>query len=88
MNDIETHHGHITEKERDTARLLLAEGHPRWLVAAMLGRHPLAFNGTGRRPADNRRKTGAHLNINDARRDNRQMGLEEWEPPTTDDTAE
>ncbi|MFC3180477.1 hypothetical protein [Cypionkella sinensis] len=81
LNEVEVHHGTLTDKELQTAQLLLAEGHPRWLVGAMLGCHPLAFNGTGRRPADSRRRLGGHLTTRDARRDVRQIGLDDWEPP-------
>lgn len=56
INEIETRSGPISQAERDTAQLLLAEGHARWIVAAMLGRLPLAFNGTDAKPADNRRR--------------------------------
>lgn len=73
--------GSISDDENRTAALLLAEGHPRWVVAAMLGRHPLAFNGTGRSPADSRRKLGGHLKTKDARTDIRQDNLLDWQPP-------
>lgn len=75
VNEIEVHNGPISEKERETARLLLAEGHARWVVAAMLGRFPLAFNGTGAKPIDRRRKIGGHLSVRDAARDPRQISM-------------
>jgi hypothetical protein len=67
-------YGPITLEERQTAALLLAEGHPRWIVAAMLGRFPLAFTGAGRSPRGYRPK-GSHLSLGEARRDQRQMTL-------------
>jgi len=76
INTVETRSGSITDKERDTARLLLAEGHPRWVVAAMLGRFPLAFDGTGRKPSSTRRKTGGNLTLQAAANDPRQMSLD------------
>jgi hypothetical protein len=75
VNEIEVRQGPISDKERETARLLLAEGHARWLVAAMLGRFPLAFTGTGARPTDRRRRIGGHLTTRDAARDPRQISM-------------
>lgn len=87
MNEIKPHHGKLTEKELQTARILLADGNPRWLVGAMLGCHPLTFNGTGSRP-EGRRRIGGRLSVKDARRDSRQISLDEWVPPTTGDSGE
>ena len=75
INEITVHNGPITEKERETAQLLLADGHARWVVAAMLGRFPLAFNGTGAKPTDNRRRTGGNLTARDAAKDPRQISM-------------
>jgi hypothetical protein len=80
MNEIELQHGHITDKERQTARHLLADGHARWVVAAMLGRFPLAFSGTRAKPADRRPKLGGGMTLRDAARDPRQISMVDvWE---------
>lgn len=78
INEIETCSGPISEAERHTARLLLADGHPRWVVAAMLGRFPLAFDGTGRKPERPRRVTGGDLPLRDARHDPRQISMDDF----------
>lgn len=75
LNEITVSHGKVSDKERDTASLLLAEGHARWVVAAMLGRFPLAFTGTGAKPADRRPKIGSHLTTRDAAKDPRQISM-------------
>ena len=75
INEIETRSGPISDAERQTARLLLAEGHARWVVAAMLGRFPLAFDGTGRRPARPRKITGGDLPLGAAKNDPRQSDI-------------
>lgn len=77
INEVEVHHGPISEKERETARLLLAEGHARWVVAAMLGRFPLAFTGTGAKPADRQPRLGGGMSVRDAARDPRQISMED-----------
>lgn len=89
MNEI-THiqHGMVTDAERQTAKLLLDEGHPRWLVAAMLGRFPLAFSGTGAKPNDSRKPIGGNLTTRDARKDHRQFSMEDLFGPDPDMTAE
>lgn len=77
LNVIEVRHGPVSDKERETAKLLLADGLPRWVVAAMLGRFPLAFTGTGAKPGSNRRgKIGGGLSVRDAARDPRQIGMD------------
>lgn len=78
INDIEIRHGRIAEEERQTARLLLNDGHARWVVAAMLGRFPLAFDGTGKKPADKRPRIGGGMSIRDAREDPRQIGMQDY----------
>ncbi len=75
INEIETHTGPISEKERDTARLLLQEGHARWVVAAMLGRFPLAFSNTGGKTERLRTKIGSNLTARDAASDPRQTSM-------------
>lgn len=77
--------GRVTNDERRTARLLLADGHPRWLVAAMLGRFPLAFNGTGQPPSQSRTPKGGNLSSRDARDDPRQFSMEDLFGPSDDD---
>ncbi|MDZ4393802.1 hypothetical protein [Cypionkella sp.] len=69
MNKIKLHRGAVSAKQRQTAQLLLAEGHPHWLVAAMLGCHPQSFKSNALPPADNRRLIGRRLNAPAVRRD-------------------
>ncbi len=84
INDVVEIHGPITDEERLTAKLLLAEGNARWLVGAILGRHPLAFNGTGRAPGYSRRKYGRQLSSAAARADVRQFGMDWMDEPPED----
>lgn len=77
INDIETRQGPISEKERETARLLFQEGYVRWVVAAMLGRFPLEISNTGDRPERPRGKYGRTLSTRDAARDPRQISMED-----------
>lgn len=86
MNEIVESHGPISDEERQTAKLLLDEGRPRWVVAAILGRHPLAFNGTGRAPGDSRRKYGRQLSSAAAKADIRQVGMD-WLDEAPEDTG-
>ncbi|WP_223639252.1 helix-turn-helix domain-containing protein [Rhodobacter sp. TJ_12] len=71
--------GTVTDDERQTAALLLAEGMPRWLVAAKLGRHPLAFNATGRKPAQSMTPapTGRSMSLAAAHADDRQSAFDD-----------
>lgn len=78
INRIVTNSGPISDAERRTAHLLLEEGHPRWVVAAMLGRFPLAFDGTGRKPQRTRAIKGGDLPLRDARHDTRQMSMDDF----------
>ena len=85
INEIELKHGAIQDKERETARQLLSEGHARWVVAAMLGRFPLAFDGSGEKRTDNRRRAGSNLTVKDAARDPRQISMVAmWDDLITD----
>jgi hypothetical protein len=78
INDILiVRNGPVTEDERRTARLLLGEGHARWLVAAMLGRFPLAFDGIGGPPAGSRKTSHGYLPGSAARSDPRQFSLDD-----------
>ena len=78
INDIPiVRSGPVTDDERRTARLLLGDGHPRWLVAAMLGRFPLAYDGIGAPPASSRKTGHAHLPGSAARTDPRQFSLDD-----------
>jgi hypothetical protein len=81
MNDI-THiqTGPVSDDERRTARLLQDDGHPRWLIAAMLGRFPLAFSGTGASPNQGRKPVGGHLSVRAAQTDERQMMMDLFGP--------
>ena len=80
LNEIAISTGPISDTERRTARLLLDEGHPRWVVGAMLGRFPLAFDGTGRKPERPRKVTGGDLPLRDAKHDPRQISMDNfWE---------
>ncbi len=76
VNEIEVRHGPILAEERATARVLLDEGLARWVVAAKLGRFPLAFNGTGRAPSEKRRSRGGNLSSAAARQDERQIAMD------------
>lgn len=78
INNIELAHGTITPEERHTARLLLQEGHARWVVAAMLGRFPLAFEGTGKTPADRRPRLGGGMTLQAALHDPRQISMDDY----------
>ncbi len=78
INDITLAHGPVTPEERQTARLLLDEGHARWVVAAMLGRFPLAFDGTGKTPAEKRPRLGGGMTLHAARHDPRQIGMDDY----------
>jgi hypothetical protein len=78
--------GPVTDDERRTARLLLGDGHARWLVAAMLGRFPLAFDGIGAPPAGSRKTSHGHLPGSAARNDPRQFSLDDLFGP--DDTPD
>lgn len=78
INQITTRTGPISDAERQTARLLLDEGHARWVVAAMLGRFPLAFNGTGRKPSRPRKVTGGDLPSSAAKNDPRQISMNDF----------
>ena len=76
INEIETRSGAISAAERQTARLLLNDGHARWVVAAMLGRFPLAFDGTGKKPTRPRKAaTGSDLSASAAKHDPRQSDI-------------
>lgn len=89
LNEINITNGPISEIERRTARLLLDEGHARWVVAAMLGRFPLAFNGTGTKPPRPRKVTGGDLPLNAAKSDPRQLSMDDfWNDLFGDDTRE
>lgn len=68
--------GPVSDDERRTARLLLGDGHARWLVAAMLGRFPLAFDGIGGPPTGSRKTGHGHLPASAARSDSRQFSLD------------
>lgn len=80
INEIETRHGPISDAERQTARLLFAEDHPRWVVAAMLGRFPLAIDGSGRTPErkSSHKATGGDLSRSAARSDPRQIDMQDF----------
>lgn len=80
INSIETRSGPISTAERQTARLLLDEGHARWVVAAMLGRFPLAFDRGGRAPErKSRRKiAGGELPLGAAKQDPRQISMDDF----------
>jgi hypothetical protein len=88
MNDI-THlpRGKISDEERRTAGMLLTDGNPRWLVAAMLGRHPLALTGKGRAPGKTKRPLGGHLMVRHARTDQRQISLDDLFGPRDDEAT-
>ena len=75
INHIELSYGKITDEERRVARMLLADNHARWVVAAMLGRFPLAFTGNGGKPSEPRRKLGGELSKSAARQDPRQITM-------------
>lgn len=78
INDITlVRNGRVSDEERRTARLLQSEGDPRWLVAAKLGRFPLAFEGTGLAPTESRRPQGGNLSTGAARNDPRQITMED-----------
>ncbi|MEA5163436.1 hypothetical protein U5903_21885 [Cereibacter johrii] len=77
INEIEVRYGPISDLERETAKHLLAEGHPRWVVAAMIGRFPLTFNGAGTAPKGRRQKFGGNLSTREARRDPRQASMDD-----------
>lgn len=80
INEIVISTGPISDAERRTARLLLDEGHARWVVGAMLGRFPLTFNGTGRKPERPRKVSGGELPLRDAKHDPRQISMDDfWE---------
>jgi len=78
INNIELAHGPITTEERQAARLLQDEGYARWVVAAMLGRFPLAFKGTGKTPADRRPRLGGGMSLEAAKHDPRQIGMDDY----------
>jgi hypothetical protein len=89
MNEITLiNHGKVSDDERRTARLLQTEGHPRWLVAAMLGRFPLAFEGVGGSPSDGRRPMGGHLAVRDAKADVRQFSMDDLFGPLDAEVAD
>lgn len=69
--------GKISDDEKRTARLLLADGVPRWIVAAMLGRFPLTFRGVGNKAKERKKPIGSHLATRDARSDERQYDMED-----------
>lgn len=77
VNEIGLARGPVTAAERQTARLLLDEGHARWVVAAMLGRFPLAFDGTGKTSAEKRPRPGGGMTLHAARNDPRQISMED-----------
>jgi hypothetical protein len=87
INSIEVRSGPISEGERRTASLLLADGHPRWVVAAMLGRFPLTLTRSGPAPERSRRAAiGGHLSRADALRDPRQQTMDQlWSDLFGDD---
>lgn len=73
-DDLIIRSGRLSQAELETARLLLEDGDPRWLVAAKLGVFPLAFSGTGRKPERKRPPTeGGYLPRAAARNDPRQL---------------
>lgn len=79
INSIEVRTGPISESERQTASLLLADGHPRWVVGAMLGRFPLTLTRSGPPPERSRRASaGGHLSRADALRDPRQQTMDQF----------
>ncbi|WP_131725699.1 helix-turn-helix domain-containing protein [Rhodobacter capsulatus] len=80
LNDVKIiRKGQLSDEERQTAALLLAEGVARWEVAARLGCHPLAFNASGRKPAKREpaqpKASGRKLSAAAARADKRQASL-------------
>ena len=76
INDIsEIRTGKLNDDEQITARSLLEQGHPRHVVAAMLGCHPLAINASGRQKPKPKQRFDNGLRTVDARTDPRQYSI-------------
>ena len=77
LNDMPIRRNRLSEDEMRTARLLMAEGDPRWLAAAKLGAHALAINVQNVPRNDRRKPIGHELRASDARRDPRQAAMDD-----------
>ncbi len=79
MNDIVIRRSSLrTDDLRRTARLLRAEGDPRWLAAARLGVHPLELDPGEGTEAAGRKPSGSTLSASAAAQDPRQDELWDW----------
>lgn len=75
INTVVQRFGPLDEKETWTAQVLLDEGHPRWMVAGMIGRHPLSFRSLRPSPQGRRVRMGSRLSTKAARDDTRQCDM-------------